>query len=507
MRSPVFSALPHVLAAILIILGHTGALAASADDIAHADWGEQNAYTLGVRAYIYAFPWAYMPNARWLRTETIDRQADRFDHIRHLEDATHLSGGAPNNDTLYSRAWVDLKDEPVILTVPEIPDRYYTMEIVDFMGDNFAYVGTRATGTKAGNYAIVGPDWKGALPDGVQPLPRSSTPWATILGRTYVKDASDLDAAHAIQDQYKLTPLSQWGKPDVSPPKGAVIWEAFDPKTDPLADWKTINRAMIEVPPPARDADLLQAFARLGIGPGLDVDTEDASTKRGLARAAVDGKKMIADAFTDGYLQKAVNGWNYPPPATGRPSPTRDWMFRALQMLAGFVANDPVEATYLNVSVDGEGKPLTGKNSYVIHFDKGGEPKVKAFWSITMYNPQYNLVANPIDRYSVGDRTGVKRDSDGGLTIYVQKDFAGSGEGKQLAARPRREVFLDPPHLPPGRRNREPDLAAPEDNSRRRLGRISGRSACSDRDFCRRRPYWVLTLKEPAPPRPACRRR
>ena len=191
-----------------------------------------------------------MPNARWLRTEAIDRQADRFDHIRHLEDAKHLSGGAPNNDTLYSRAWVYLKDEPVILTVPAIADRYYTMEIVDFMGDNFAYVGTRATGTKAGNYAIVGPDWKGTLPEGVTALPPSSTPWATILGRTYVKDASDLDAAHAIQDQYRLTPLSQWGKADVQPPKDAVVWPAFDPKSDPLADWKTINRAMIEVPPP-----------------------------------------------------------------------------------------------------------------------------------------------------------------------------------------------------------------------------------------------------------------
>ena len=142
-----------------------------------------------MQAYLYAFPWAYMPQARWLRTEALDRQADRFDHIRQLEDASHLSGGAPNNDTLYSRAWVYLKDEPVILTVPEIADRYYTMEIVDFMGDNFAYVGTRATGTKAGNYAIIGPDWKGTLPEGVKALPPSSTPWASILGRTYMKDA------------------------------------------------------------------------------------------------------------------------------------------------------------------------------------------------------------------------------------------------------------------------------------------------------------------------------
>ena len=193
-----------------------------------------------------------------------------------------------------------------------------------------------------------------------------------------MKDASDWDAARKIQDQYKLTPLSQWGKAEVTPPKDAVIWEAFDPKADPLADWKTINRAMIEVPPPARDADMLQSFARLSVGPGLDVDAQDASTKRGLARAAV-MEKNHRWSLTDGYLQKVVNGWNYPPPATGRPSPTRDWIFRDMQMLAGFVANDPVEATYLNVSVDGDGKPLTGKNRYVIHFDKGGEPKVKAF--------------------------------------------------------------------------------------------------------------------------------
>ncbi len=112
-----------------------------------------------------------------------------FVHVRKLKDAKHLNAGAPNNDTLYSRSWVDLNDEPVILSVPEINDRYYTMEIVDFMGDNFAYVGVRATGTKAGSYAIIGPGWKGELPAGVVALPPSSTPRATILGRTLVKPA------------------------------------------------------------------------------------------------------------------------------------------------------------------------------------------------------------------------------------------------------------------------------------------------------------------------------
>jgi hypothetical protein len=194
---------------------------------------------------------------------------------------------------------------------------------------------------------------------------------------------------------------------------------------------------------------MFQQFARIGIGPGLDVETQDASTKRGLARAAVDGKRIIAGAFTDGYAQKAVNGWNDPPDWTGRPSPTRNWLGRAEEMLAGFVANDPVEATYFNVSVDGDGKPLTGANKYVIHFDKGGEPKVNAFWSVTMYDLKYNLVANPIDRYSIGDRLGMKSDADGGLTIHVQKDSPGADKEANWLPAPDDQFFMIRRTYPP----------------------------------------------------------
>jgi len=383
-----------------------------------------------------------MTEARWTRTEPVDRQANRFDHVRKLEDASHLTGGAPNNDTLYSRAWVYLKDEPVILTVPEISDRYHSVEIADFMDDNFAYVGTRATGDKAGNYAIVGSGWKGTLPAGIIPLPASSTPWAFVLVRTYLKDASELKIACAIQDQYKLTPLSQWEEPSASPPKGAKIWEPLDRKADPLNEWRTITRAMLEVPPAERDAEMLQSYARIGIGPGLDVDVQDANTKRGLARAAVDGRKIIAEAFGAGYGQHPVNGWNYPPAATGRLTPTRDWLMRSVQLLAGFVVNDPIEATYLNVSVDGEGKPLSGKNRYIIRFEKGDQPKVNAFWSVTMYNLQYNLVANPINRYSLGDRSGMKADNDGTVTMYIQKDSPGPDKESNWLPAPEGNFFL-----------------------------------------------------------------
>ena len=131
---------------------------------------------------------------------------------------------------------------------------------------------------------------------------------------------------------------------------------------------------------------------------------------------------LIDDAFAAGYAQKQVNGWNYPPPETGRPSATRDWLIRAIQARAGFVANDPIEAVYMNVSLDEDGNPLSGANRYELRFEQGQQPDVNAFWSVTMYNSKYNLVANPIARFSLGDRSGMEEAADGSLTIYIQKD-------------------------------------------------------------------------------------
>lgn len=429
------------VAALVAGLIAAGAVNAQTQD-QKPDWREQNAYTLGVQAYIYIFPWSYMTEQRWARSADVGHRANQLFHFRELKDATHLDGGSPNNDTIYSRSWLYLKDEPVILTVPAIRDRYHSVELTDFMDDNFAYVGTRATGDAAGNFAIVHRDWKGKLPAGTTALPASSTPWAFLQVRTAVKDAADLPAAHAIQDGYRLTPLSQWVNPDAPAPKAGEIWQPLDRSADSLNEWRTINRAMLEIPADPQDADMLKQYARIGVGPGIDIDALDPATKRGLARAAVDGRKIIYDAFAAGYGQTIVNGWNYPPPQTGRMSGARDWLLRAIQPAVGFNANDPIEATYLNASVDGDGQPLTGANRYVIRFAKGAEPKVKAFWSLTMYNKQYNLVANKLDRYSVGDRSGMKPDADGGLTIYLQKDSPGPGKESNWLPAPDGSFFL-----------------------------------------------------------------
>jgi len=396
------------------------------DGSASLDWEEQYAYTLGVQAFIYAFPWTYMPKLYWDLYTAGEVGLNEFVHNRKLKDATHTEGGSPNNDTLYSFAILDLGNEPIVLSVPEIPERYYTMQIADFKGDNFAYVGKRATGTAAGNYAIVGPNWQGELPADVKALEGSSaTPWAFIAGRTLVleeeRQTDNYKEIHEIQDQYKLTPLSQWIDPEAPPPTGPELWEPY-PSEDPLADWKNINRAMADNPPDPYDAGLLTLFEHIGIGPGLDIEAQSPSTKRGLARAAVDGLQLIEDAFAAGYNQKQVNGWNYPSPETGRPSAARDWLTRAMQAQVGFLANDPIEAVYLNVSLDGDGNPLSGANRYELRFEKGQQPDVNEFWSVTMYNSDYNLVDNPIDRYSLGDRSDMETAADGSLTIYIQKD-------------------------------------------------------------------------------------
>jgi hypothetical protein len=236
------------------------------------DWREEYAYAVGIHAYIFGYPWIYGATLRhqwitqYVNDDTAHMAVNQFWTAPRLVNARWRDGGTPNNDTLYSIAWADLDQEPLILSVPDTGNRYYTIQLTGMDSDNFASVGQRNTGNKAANYAIVGPDWKGKLPKGVQALPPSPTRWALLWGRTLVTGGQDMPAAQAIAHQYRLTPLSLWGK------KGAVIrerhdvWAPDDPATDPLAHWKTMNRAMTENPPAARDALLLKTFATIRHG-------------------------------------------------------------------------------------------------------------------------------------------------------------------------------------------------------------------------------------------------
>ncbi|MGZ4747532.1 MAG: DUF1254 domain-containing protein [Oryzihumus sp.] len=390
------------------------------------DWRAEYAYTAGLQAFIYGFPYIYTAQLRhdWV---TQPRNPDvvpyaavnHFWHAARLLDEAYRDGGCPNTDTLYSLAWVDLRDGPVILSHPDMGKRYFTFEIMAFTSDNVDYVGQHTTGAGGGDYALIGPGWRGDLPAGVKPTQPSPTPWVLVLGRTLVDGPSDVPAAKDLQAKYRLTPLSRWGKPGARSQRRNVY--APPPKTDLLSPWKSLNAMLAENPPPPHHAVVLGQLARIGIGPGLDVEQQPTTVKQGLTRAALVGMEMLKQQFLSGDWATTVNGWRYPPPREGRFGD--DFLSRAAdQSMAGITANDPAEAVYLVNFDDANGTKLAPEGTYELHFDADQAPPVDAFWSLSAYTSEdMNLIPNPAHRYSVGDRTpGLKREDDGGLTIYLE---------------------------------------------------------------------------------------
>lgn len=404
------------------------------------DWHEQYAYTLGVQAYVWGFPWIYLAQIRWLWTSEAGKElaqkeglnvpwapANTFFHAPNLASPATQTGGSPNVDTLYSTAWINLGEGPMVLSVPAVTERYYTMEMACMDADNFAYVGTRSTGTAAGNYLIAGPGWSGEVPDDVLDiLPRSRTPWILILGRTGVNNKQDINAAKLVQQQYRLRPLAGW--PDAPPPvaHAQVPIGGLD-NTSPAGKFETMNRTMTEnppgVPPGISQSQLITLFATIGIGPGQDLQQQSEATRAGLERAAADGFTLL-NQMTKGR-GKNVNGWQYPPRDIGTAGQSQDYITRAaLQALGGIIANDPIEAVYINTNVDNQGNELTGGSVYKLAFEAGRFPPFNAdmhgFWSITLYDATYNLVPDS-QHYSINsyDPDFQERTAAGGMTIYI----------------------------------------------------------------------------------------
>ena len=393
------------------------------------DWQEEYAYAIGMSALIYGFPYVYGAQTRhkWV-TQPQDPEhvpyaaVNHFWHAPGVLDATYQDGGCPNNDTMYSVAWVDLSSEPVILSHPDLGDRYFSFELASMSSDNFDYVGQRTTGSEPGHFLIAGPGWHGDVPEGVTATLPSPTPWMLCLGRTLVDGADDVAAVRAIQAQYTLTPLSLWGNSGATVPERRDVLEPIDGSTDPLGPWKTLNRVLAENPPPEHHEVLLRQFAGIGVGPGLDPDEQPDSVKKGLGRAFSTGVQLLSTQFLSGEWATVVNGWRYPPGNEGRAGD--DFLLRAAdQSLAGIVANDPAEAVYLVNMTDSSGAAFSSDGRYELQFTGQDLPPVDAFWSLTMYKADMNLVPNPANRYSIGDRTpDVTRDADGGMTIYIQNE-------------------------------------------------------------------------------------
>jgi hypothetical protein len=397
---------------------------------------EEEAAKLGVEAVVYGYPLVIVDVTRQVQTNVEEPNhrghapINQFSNFLKYPTAANKDVVRFNVDTLYSFAWLDLSKEPMVLSLPDTDGRYYLMPMLDAWTNVFASPGKRTTGTKADNFAIVGPDWKGELPDGVKEI-KSPTNTAIIAGRTQANGPADYRAVNALQAQYKLTPLSSFGKP-YTPPKGAVD-PTIDMKTPPVdqvngmsaeAFFKRLAALMKSNPPPPADAPMLKKLAKIGIVPGEEFDMKklDPAVAKSLEKSVQAAVAKVGAAARE--TGKPVNGWRILPMNTGNYG--TDYDLRAVVAMLGLGANIPQDAIYPTVFVDADGKALTGANRYVLHFDKGQFPPVNAFWSVTMYNAQSFFVDNPLNRYNIAGWMPLKFNDDGSLDIYIQRDSPGN---------------------------------------------------------------------------------
>lgn len=388
--------------------------------------------SLAKEAYVYAYPLVLMHETMLASTNVsmptwnnIFAPIGQFGHFRSFPDATFKAVVKPNCDTYYSCAWLDLSGEPMVLTVPDTHDRYYLMPMLDAYTNVFAAPGKRTTGTKPGNFLIAGPSFNRQVPGGMSQI-KAPTNMVWILGRTQVNSAEDgRDVVYKIQDGYRLFPLSQWGKDYVAPKHvvdPAITKEppVFVEEMDVSTFFNLANELMAKNPPPAQDEKLLIKLAVINIGAGKNFNLSDFDSNTQVALKAIPATihQNLRDAAAGwGNLE---NGWNVT--RSGMGNYGVDYQQRALVALIGLGANLNADASYPNCQVDAKGERLNGTKKYIIHFEKGQTPPANAFWSLTMYGPDELLVSNPINRYTIGDRSDLKFNPDGSLDIFIQNE-------------------------------------------------------------------------------------
>lgn len=331
----------------------------------------------------------------------------------------------PNADTPYSLALLDLRVEPVVLQVPDVKDRYYVMQFVDLFGTNPHYVGTRATGTRAGTYLAVGPRWQGEAGDSFDGVLRFETDLVFLIGRTQLLGADDALALDKVMKAYKLQTLSAFrGQTEPVPP--SVQWPIWNDEASRDERFIGYVNFLLKFCQPTHPSEiaLMKRFARIGITPGAAFDPE--ALDDGMREALRSGIKDARQKMATGMGAQKVNGWLMSDALGSREFFNGNYSLRAAGAMGGWGGNDRIEAFYPIAREDSKGKPLDGTNSYRLKLTT--PPPAKAFWSVTIYNTAYDgvagyLVDNPINRYLINSTTqGLVRGDDGSLEIVIQRE-------------------------------------------------------------------------------------
>jgi len=392
-----------------------------------------DARAVAAEAYIYGFP--LVDNYRVMSAYFIDHKnpeykgpPNRIYNTARVYTPTDTAVQTPNSDTPYSFAWLDLRTEPVVLTLPPIgKDRYYSVQLVDLYTFNFAYLGTRTTGNDGGKFLIAGPDWTGTAPAGIDKVIRAETQFVFALYRTQLFNPADMANVEKIQAGYGLEMLSAFA--NTSPPMPAPDIEFLKALTpaeerDSLDFFNILNFVLQYCPVDPSETELRARFERIGIKPGLPLieDMLSPDMAAALKGGMEDGQKQIDAARAASTTSADLFG--------SRAEMQNNFLNRAVGAQAGIYGNSVAEALYGGYETDSSGAPLdaaTGR--YTLHFDKEKLPPARAFWSLTMYDlPRQLLVANPIDRYLINSAMlpNLKPDADGGITLYLQKESPGA---------------------------------------------------------------------------------
>lgn len=428
------------------------ALVAALLAVATPTWGQQanisakEAQDIAVEAYIYFYPLVTMDITRKQLSNLEPGKVpgrgpmNMFNNIPTYPPADEKAVVRPNFDTLYSTAWLDLTNGPVVVTVPDTDGRFYLLPMLDMWSDVFASPGWRTTGTKAGHFLIAPQDWQPSLkgqfieefklPEGTQ-LIEAPTPYVWIIGRTKTDGPSDYAAVNKIQAGYQITPLSQWGKQSQNPTV----------KIDPTVDMKTPPKEQVDTmpgekyftysaelmkmhPPHVTDQPIMARMARIGILRGRSLDTSklDPTVRGAISEAPALAQKQMAEKLPT--LARVVNYWQMNTDTMGVYG--NYYLKRALVAQVGLGANLPEDAIYPINLADESGKPLDGNNKYTLRFEKGATPPAGAFWSITLYDLDGFQVANSLNRFAVSSWMPFKSDSDGSLTLYFQNESPGA---------------------------------------------------------------------------------
>jgi hypothetical protein len=382
------------------------------------DLSPNEAKQIAERAYIYAYPLAVM------EATGAAMPLNHLTHVAEFPDAKFRLIVRPNADTLYSTAWLDVSKEPLLLHVPDSGGRFYLLQFMDAWTETFADPGKRTSGTSEAWYAIVGPGWRGSLSDHVVRLD-APTNQVWLLGRTQTNGASDYDKVHTFQQGMRLVPLSEYpAKEAAQPPSMSMRHSTGVSPLDrvkamrPTEFFRTFAQEIKTNPPHAADGPMVHDLASIGLVPGQDFDPSKLTP--GQLQALNEGAGAAAARIEQFVASAGVStpGWRSFQGVLGRYG--TDYVARAATARIAIGANPPEDAVYMSSSADGSGKALNGSARYRMHFDASNLPPVLAFWSVTAYDRDGYFIANPINRYAIGDRDKLKLNPDGSLDLYIQ---------------------------------------------------------------------------------------